>query len=205
MLKKYTRLYRLIATCVLAIPISSCGINGSVRNTENACSIFFEHHGAFNNWYKDTLKASLRYDVPMPIILATIKAESGFRPTVRTKWRKALGFIPLGHVSSAYGYAQALNGTWQAYIQSTGNTYAIRSSYADAVDFIAWYYRRSMDYNGIDRNDAYHLYISYVMGWEAYKQVGDAGVTPKLKYTAMKVANQAKIYREQLSICIGGF
>ena len=47
--------------------------------------------------------------------LAFIKTESNFRPTARTQRKYFLGLIPSGRVSSAYGYSQALDGTWKEY------------------------------------------------------------------------------------------
>ena len=47
--------------------------------------------------------------------LAFIKTESNFRPTARTQRKYFLGLIPSGRISSAYGYSQALDGTWKEY------------------------------------------------------------------------------------------
>ena len=41
--------------------------------------------------------------------------------------------------SSAYGYAQALEGTWDDYRKDTGRRGADRDDFADSSDFIGWY------------------------------------------------------------------
>ena len=51
--------------------------------------------------------------------LAFIKTESNFRPTARTQRKYVFGLIPPGRISSAYGYSQALDGTWKEYKKST--------------------------------------------------------------------------------------
>ena len=47
------------------------------------------------------------------------KTESNFRPTARTQRKYVFGLIPSGRISSAYGYSQALDGTWKEYKKST--------------------------------------------------------------------------------------
>ena len=67
----------------------------------DACAIFKEQPG----WYKATKKAERKWGTPVHVQLAIIQAESSFRHDAR----------PPGRVSSAYGYSQAIDGTWDWY------------------------------------------------------------------------------------------
>ena len=75
--------------------------------------------------------------------------------------RYALGVIPLGRQSSALGYSQALDGTWDEYRSATGNRRADRTDIRDATDFVGWYSNKSRERNGIALNDARNLYLAY--------------------------------------------
>lgn len=103
----------------------------------NACAIFDQKDGLFNNWARQAKAAEARYGVPVPTLMATIYVESGFQPYAKPPRKYILGFIPWGRISSAYGYAQALDGTWAHYKAETGNWNASRSNFADAIDFVA--------------------------------------------------------------------
>ena len=52
---------------------------------------------------------------------------------------KLFGIIPWLRPSTAKGYSQALDETWEQYIDETGNTWARRGSFSDSADFIGWY------------------------------------------------------------------
>ncbi len=90
------------------------------RHTTNACAMFDEKDSFFDNWRDATKNAEARWGVPAPILLATIYTESGFRSNARPPRKKLLGFIPWSRPSTAYGYSQALDGTWSHYIAETG-------------------------------------------------------------------------------------
>src|SRR3546814_8971202 len=62
--------------------------------------------------------------------------ESGSKARARPPRTKLLGFIPWKRQSSAYGYAQALDGTWLEYQRSTGRWSARRSDFGDAIHFV---------------------------------------------------------------------
>ncbi|MDN5249175.1 MAG: hypothetical protein QWI73_03660 [Alphaproteobacteria bacterium] len=180
--------------------LTSC-TSPHITNTGNACTIFAQGHSFFGDWYQQTKTASDKYKIDMPILLATIKAESSFRSTAFSKRQYLLGIIPWGHISSAFGYAQALDGTWRLYKLRTGNVAASRSSFGDAIDFIAWYHRTSAMKAGINPHNAYELYLSYHMGWSAFAKSGPQGASPKLRQLAHNVAIQANIYAQQLRSC----
>ncbi len=107
--------------------------------------------------------------VPVPVLMATLRKESGFQHNAKPPRGLLLGFIPWKRVSSAYGYSQALDGTWAQYQKETGNTSAKRNNFADAVDFVGWYHSKTADLYGIAKDDTYNLYLAYYFGWTGYE------------------------------------
>nr|WP_231124717.1 hypothetical protein [Piscirickettsia salmonis] len=81
-----------------------------------------------------------------------------------------MGFIPWSRPTSAYGYAQATDGTWATYQRSTGNSRSSRTDFADAIDFVGWYANRSYSRLGIAKNNAYSLYLAYHEGDGGYRK-----------------------------------
>ena len=74
--------------------------------------------------------------------LAVMKQESAFdaRAKAPRGERKWFGLVKGDRLSSAYGYAQALDTTWETYKRETGNGGADRHNFRDAADFIGWYF-----------------------------------------------------------------
>ena len=70
--------------------------------------------------------------------------------------------------SSAYGYAQALDGTWDDYRQATGRRGADRDDFADASDFIGWYMNEAAPGERLAPHDAYNQYLAYPEGKAGY-------------------------------------
>ena len=93
--------------------------------------------------------------------MATIYAESGFNPYARPPRTLLLGFIPWTRPSSAYGYSQALDGTWSRYRGETGHWGASRTNFADAIDFIGWYHAQSHSRTASFQH-GYSLYLAYL-------------------------------------------
>jgi hypothetical protein len=176
------------------------GCASQPSNVNDACIIFQEKGGWFNNWYKATDRAQKKYGVPKAIILATLKQESAFRAHAKPPRRRLLGFIPWTRPSNAYGYSQALVSTWDSYRKSSGNGGADRDDFADSVDFVGWYYNRSYQLNGVALNDAYHLYLTYYFGHGGYGR----GVWRKradVQRIAWRVSGQAERYTQQMRGC----
>ena len=61
------------------------------------------------------MKTEKRWGSPAYVTLAFIKQESDFQQGAKPERIKLLGFIPWKRKSSAYGYAQAIDGTWDIY------------------------------------------------------------------------------------------
>ena len=140
-----------------------------------------------------------KWGVPVPVQMATIWRESKFQPRARTP-RTWFLFIPTGRRSSAYGYAQAIDGTWDWYKSETGRRFASRSDFADASDFIGWYMDRSRRQNGIALGDAYNQYLAYHEGHGGYSR-GSYRSKNFLLRAASEVQSQAARYNRQLSTC----
>ncbi|MGA0807087.1 MAG: hypothetical protein ACO3PV_11320, partial [Pseudohongiellaceae bacterium] len=102
------------------------------QNLSNLCSIF-EDRGS---WYKAARKSEQRWGVPVEVNMAFIYHESGFRGRAKPPRRRLLGFIPGPRASDAFGYAQALDNTWNDYRVAAGNWGARRSRFKDAIDFV---------------------------------------------------------------------
>ena len=185
-----------IAFIVALLLLAGCAT--APKQTRNACAIFEQRDGWFNNWRSAAEHAERQYGVPVPILMATIYTESGFRPNARPPRTKLFGFIPWTRVSSAYGYSQALDGTWARYQSETGRWTARRSDFGDAIRFIAWYHNQSHQRNGIALNDTYRLYIAYYHGHSGYAR-GNWSDTAKAG--AKRASGMAANYARQLRGC----
>ncbi|MEM6678914.1 MAG: hypothetical protein AAF675_13695, partial [Pseudomonadota bacterium] len=118
----------------------------------------------------------------------------------RTPRTYFLGMIPTGRVSSAYGYAQAIDSTWDWYREDSGNSGADRDDFEDAADFVGWYMAKTRRANGLPMTDAYSHYLAYHEGHTGYKR-GSWQQKAWLKNAAGAVARQASRYRQQLDRC----
>jgi hypothetical protein len=145
-------------------------------------------------------RAEQRWGVPVPVQMATFYQESKFVGDARPPHRYALGIIPMGRLSSAYGYSQALDGTWAEYRQETGNRFARRTDIDDAADFMGWYMTLSRERNGIPLHDARNQYLAYHEGHAGYRR-GSYNSKRWLLRVADNVADRAATYEAQLLSC----
>lgn len=179
--------------------LASCGwfgYSGPPRSQNDICAIFAERP----DW-RDAMEASQRrWGAPIPVQMAIIWQESSFRSDARPPKRYILGLIPYGRISSAYGYAQALDGTWKWYRDETGNSGADRDDFEDSADFVGWYMAKSRNRNGIRMRDAYNQYLAYHEGHAGHRR-GSHNKKGWLKRVANKVAGQAERYRNQFARC----
>jgi hypothetical protein len=170
------------------------------HNIRNACAIFDQRDGWFNNWQRAAERTERKYGVPVPILMATIYTESGFRPRARPPRRYILGFIPWRRPTTAYGYSQALDGTWDKYQRETGNWSARRADFADAIDFIGWYHYQTHLQTGIPLNDPYRLYLAYYSGPKGYLQ-GAWRSSTVAQAGARRFTQMTALYSKQLPTC----
>lgn len=166
----------------------------------NVCAVFDQKDGLFGGWHSSAKSAEREYGVPAAVLMATIRVESGFDGTARPPRTELFGFIPWKRQSSAYGYSQALDGTWDRYKRETGRFAARRNNFSDAVHFVGWYHRTSHEKSGIALNDTFSLYLAYYLGHRGYERGGwrsDAG----LQKTARRAQAMAVSYQNQMRQC----
>jgi hypothetical protein len=132
--------------------------------------------------------------------MAAIYQESKFIGNARTPHRYALGVIPMGRQSSAYGYSQALDGTWEEYQRDQHRRGAKRDRITDATDFMGWYMHESSVTLGIPRNDAEAQYLAYHEGRNGYASQSYLG-KPWLVDVAAAIGARSEMYAEQLAYC----
>ncbi|ATG73076.1 hypothetical protein CGX12_18120 [Zobellella denitrificans] len=165
------------------------------RNPENICAIFEQHKG----WHKSANKAREKWGAPVHVTMAMMYQESMFRHDARPPMRYFL-FIPYGRASDAYGYAQAKKATWADYQRESGNRWASRSNFDDALDFMGWYMNKTSTINGVSKWDAYGQYLNYHEGWGGYRR-GSHRRKGWLLNTSRKVEGRAQRYAEQYWQC----
>ncbi len=167
------------------------------QHTDNACLIFTERQ----NWYHDAKDSLAKWGIPIHVTLAIIHQESRFVADARPPRPKILGFIPWFRSSSAYGYAQAQDETWDDYQDHPDSHWsADRDDFADACDFIGWYCSISRSKLGISLWDTEKLYLAYHEGHTGYQRKTFASKSGLIQ-TARKVARQSHKYRSQLATC----
>lgn len=185
---------------IVALLLALAGCATPPSQTRNACAIFEQRDGLFNNWRRAAQKTEREYGVPVPILMATIYTESGFRAYARPPRTKLFGFIPWKRQSTAFGYSQALDGTWARYQRETGRGGARRTDFSDTVRFIGWYHQQSHIKNGIDYNDPYRLYLAYHSGHAGYAS-GAWRSRPEATRGAKRFADISQNYARQLRAC----
>jgi len=141
-----------------------------------------------------------KWGVPVHVQLAIIYQESRFVHDAKPPRKKLLWVIPWTRMSSAYGYGQIKDSTWDWYLKSTGNRWADRDEFEDVVDFIGWYGSVSHRKLGISKWDAYNQYLAYHEGHGGFKRKSYKKKAWLMK-VARKVDNRAKSYHTQLSKC----
>ncbi len=168
------------------------------KNSDNLCSTFREKEG----WYDDAKNSFEKWGVPIPIQMAIMHQESHFVADAQPPRPWLLGFIPLPRASSAYGYAQAKDETWDSYQDKAGSWGADREEFADATDFIGWYCDISHTRLGISKLDTKNLYLAYHEGHGGFQRKSYLQ-KEGLVQIANKVAKRAKLFQSQLGECQG--
>ena len=189
---------RLFRAAILLAFLASCGGGNfsAPRNLDNACAIVDERPQYFRAM-QDTER---KWGVPVPVLMAIIHQESKFVGNARTPHRFALGIIPMGRQSSAYGYSQALDGTWDEYRDDQNRRGARRDRIEDATDFMGWYMAQSREKLGISLGDAETQYLAYHEVRTGYAN-GSHNDKPWLIEVAARVGTRAQTYSDQLTTC----
>ncbi len=121
----------LLLGALWLVVVSACA-TAPPKNVENICAIFEEKGG----WYKAAKKSEKRWGTPVHVQMSIIRQESSFQFDAKPPRGKLLGFIPWKRPSNAYGYAQALDSTWEWYKDDAGRRWADRDDFDDAIDFV---------------------------------------------------------------------
>ncbi len=189
---------RIILALMAMVLLASCGQrSGSApRNLDNACAILTER----SHYVRAFRNAKRTWGVEPAVLMAMIYQESKFISNNRTPHQYALGVIPVGRQSSAYGYPQALDGTWREYQEARGGNGARRDDIDDAVDFMGWYMSKSSEVIGISMNDTRNQYLAYHEGRTGYLR-GTYNSKGWLVNIAAQVADRAVMYQGQLQNC----
>lgn len=187
---------RLAALLLVGIALFAACTTTPPTNVENICAIFKEK----GKWYKEAKKSEKRWGTPIHVQLAIIHQESTFKFDAKPPRKKLLGFIPWRRPSDAYGYAQALESTWDRYKRDTGHRFADRDDFGDAIDFVGWYTDQSHKLDGISKWDPYNQYLAYHEGQGGWKR-GTWKHNRQLKDTARRVDYRAREWGAQLKGC----
>ena len=166
------------------------------KDSDNICATFREKEG----WYDDAKESYEKWGVPISVQMAIMHQESRFVADAQPPRRWLLGFIPWFRPSSAYGYAQVKDETWDDYLDKAGSWSADRDDFADAADFIGWYSNISYSRLGISKGDAKNLYLAYHEGHGGYQHKSYLK-KPWLQQVAIKVSTRATLFQRQLGTC----
>ena len=184
-----------ITFCLLLIFSIACTSIDKI-DTANSCLLFKEK----SNWYKSTKNSFDKWGTPIALQLAIISQESSFKQFSKPKRKRFFGLIPGKRPSTAFGYAQVTDPTWNWYKTRTGNTNASRANFSDITDFIGWYTNQSKKMVGIPINDFYNQYLAYHEGQGGWKKKS-FNSKKWLLNIAKKVETNANMYNNQLKNC----
>ena len=190
---------RFLRAAMLLMFLASCGGGGNFsapRQLDDACAIVRERP----QYLRAMERTERRWGVPVHVQMATIHQESKFIGNARTPHRFALGVIPMGRQSSAYGYSQALDGTWEEYQEDQRRRSARRDRIQDATDFMGWYMHQSYERLGISKYDARSQYLAYHEGRTGFVRQSYLG-KPWLMEVSDRVQRRAEMYAQQLNTC----
>ncbi|MES2913941.1 MAG: lytic transglycosylase [Pseudomonadota bacterium] len=191
---------RFLRASLLVLGLASCGGGGNYqapRQLNDACAILRERP----QFLRAMTATERRWGIPVHVQMATIYQESKFVGNARTPHTYALGVIPMGRQSTAYGYSQALNATWEEYQRSAGSRRAKRDDIGDATDFMGWYMDESARSLGIPKTNAGAQYLAYHEGRTGYASQSYLS-KPWLVEVAAAVDTRSEMYREQLADCL---
>lgn len=190
---------RTLRASILLLFLASCGGGNfsAPRNMNDACAVIRQRPQ-----YLSAMKVTQRkWGIPISVQMAVLYQESKFIGNARTPHQFALGVIPLGRQSSAYGYAQALDSTWDDYRMEQHRRGARRDNIRDATDFMGWYMDGTTRRLGLSKSDAESQYLAYHEG-----RTGFANKSYLAKRwlvdVAARVGARAAMYHTQLARCL---
>ncbi len=165
------------------------------KNQNDICEIFREYPG----WFWAAQASQSRWGIPISVQMAIMYQESHFQGNAKPARKKVLWVVPWSRPSTAYGYSQALDGTWNEYTTEIGKE-GFRSDFDTAIDFLGWYCHRAHLRAGIPVNNAYALYLAYHEGIGGYTR-GVYKNQAWLITIAKRVQHQSDVYHKQILQC----
>ncbi len=186
---------KLAILLMLPMLLSGCFSTPAVT-VNNICTLMDEEV----SWYRSVKAAEKKYGAPAHVSLAIMYQESNFASDAKPPREKLFGVVPWFRPTTAYGFAQVTDDTWEWYQLKTDNHSADRDDFDDAADFVGWYIMQSSKRLGIAKSDAYNQYLAYHEGLGGFKGKS-YNKKPWLKKIATKVDNNAQRYKRQLNQC----
>ena len=189
---------KIVLSISIGLMLSGCATS-QLSNKSDICQIFRDKPG----WYSSAKKSASRWNAPIYMPMAIMYQESSFKRKAKPPMQYFLGFIPTGRASNAYGYSQALKGTWAEYQTEVGSRFSGRGNFANAYDFIQWYMHKTHQRNGVSKLDGYSQYLNYHEGQGGFSR-GTHHSKQWLLNVAKRVDQRAKRYSNQLRSCESG-
>lgn len=189
---------KTLRAMIIVFLVASCGggQSSAPRSLDNACTLLKERP----EYYKAFRNVERKWGVPVHVQMATIHQESKFVADARTPFKYVIGVIPMGRQSSAFGYSQALDATWEEYRVDQNRNRAKRDRIKDATDFMGWYMNQSRDRNGIALTDARNQYLAYHEGHSGFRK-GSYNRKSWLMAVSSKVGARSEMYQQQIAGC----
>ena len=190
-----TRILKVICVAICLTGLAACATYRPASTTD-LCVIFRGN----TDWYEAARDARDEWGTPIHLMMAIMQQESHFVSDAQPQRPWFLGIIPLPRNSSAYGYAQAKDETWDDYIRGSGNSGADREDFADSIDFIGWYSSGTHRAVNVSKWDAYGQYLAYHEGRGGYARK-TYQKKAWLEKVAAKVRRRSEQYNGQLKAC----
>ncbi|ASG68310.1 lipoprotein [Francisella halioticida] len=161
----------------------------NTSNKKNICQIL-KHHP---NWRNSLKRVNKKYNISPAFTLAVIHQESKFHANAKNRH------------SSAFGYAQALDGTWKIF-QKTVKPNAKRNDFNDSVEFVDWYMSQLTHNLHLKTSNSFNLYLAYLLGEGGYKNYinnsyQNSNSIQKKEAIAAKVRLKTQVYNLELKDC----
>ena len=186
---------KIVLLVFIPLLLSGCFSTPAVT-VNNICNLMDEEV----SWYRSVKASEKKYGAPAHVQLAIMYQESHFASDAKPPREKLFGVVPWFRPTTAYGFAQAKDETWEWYQLKTGNHSADRDDFNDAADFVGWYINQSSRLAGIAKSDAYNQYLAYHEGHNGFNKKSYKA-KPWLMKVARNVDDNAQRYKRQLDQC----
>jgi hypothetical protein len=188
-MKNFKKIIFSLMMALTALVISSCSDSAKVDDSMGVCEILTQNP----SWSKALKTARDTYKLPPAFAMAIIYQESKFKAEAKSKG------------SSAYGYAQAIDGIWK-HFQKDVKSNAKRNNFNDSVQFIGWYMAQLAKNSKLKMTDSYNLHMAYMLGTTGFKRYKAGTFKNKAKIIedkkiAQKVKDFTSHYQAQFNKC----